>query len=97
MTLIENYQEAGRGRATFSPMTVVGAAVGNKASWKAIERSVFNSGQRTFSRKRTIWACAACLPTVKAQLKEPLTIGKILTFVVGAVVLGIALIGMFAP
>lgn len=56
----EIYEETGKSNATISTATWLGVAVGDKASVRAVKRAGFNNGQRTYSRKKTIWVCRNC-------------------------------------
>ena len=56
----EIYEETGKSNATISTATWIGVAVGDKASARAVKRAGFNNGERTYSRKKTIWVCRNC-------------------------------------
>lgn len=59
----EIYEETGKSQTTVNGWTWFGVAAGDKASQRAINRAAFNSGQRTYSRKKTIWQCKNCHST----------------------------------
>jgi hypothetical protein len=59
----EIYEETGKSQATISGWTWLGSGLGDKASQRAINRAGFNSGQRTYSRKKTVWSCKNCYST----------------------------------
>ena len=59
----EIYEETGKSQATVSGWTYLGSGLGDKASQRAINRAGFNSGQRTYTRKKTVWECKNCYST----------------------------------
>jgi hypothetical protein len=59
----EVYEETGKSQTTVNGWTWWGAGLGDKAAQRAINRAAFNSGQRTYSRKKTVWQCKNCHST----------------------------------
>ena len=57
MRRTEIYAESGRSKSSVSGGTIIGAALGNKSATRSITRSIFNTGQRTYLRKREVWIC----------------------------------------
>lgn len=60
MKQITRRVEVARGRGTISGSTIVGALAGHKASSRKVGNAIFNTGQRTYSRKQTSWFCSDC-------------------------------------
>lgn len=60
MKQITRRVEVARGRGTISGSTIVGALAGHKASSRKVGNALFNTGQRTYSRKQTSWFCSNC-------------------------------------
>lgn len=58
------YVETGKSQTTITGATFVGAGLGDKAAQRAIARAGFNSGERTYTRKKTVWECKNCKSTV---------------------------------
>lgn len=56
----EIYVETGNSRTGVSGATVIGFALGNKKSTNSMGSWLFNSGQRTYKRKKTVWVCGPC-------------------------------------
>ena len=56
----EVYVETGKSRATISSSTWFGVAGSDKASLRAVKRAMYNNGERTYTRKKTIWVCRNC-------------------------------------
>jgi uncharacterized protein len=56
----ERRVEVARGRGTLSGATIIGALAGHKASSRKVGNAVFNTGQRTYTRKVKSWFCADC-------------------------------------
>lgn len=52
--------EVARGRNSISGSTIVGALAGHKASSRKIGNTIFNTGQRTYTRKQKSWFCGTC-------------------------------------
>ena len=62
--------ETGKSKTTVTGATFIGAALGDKASVRAINRHNFNSGERTYTRKQTKWFCYECAnPGIAASIK----------------------------
>lgn len=60
MYQVTAYVEAGRSKASVSTSTFVGSMLGDKKSGRAINSWLFNTNQRNYQRKRTVWACSDC-------------------------------------
>lgn len=56
----EIYTETGNSKTGVSGATWVGFALGNKKSTRSVGSWLFNSGQRTYRRKKTVWLCGSC-------------------------------------
>lgn len=56
----EVYVETGKSKTTVSNDTYWGMAGGDKAAARAAKRALYNSGERTYTRKKTIWVCRNC-------------------------------------
>ena len=56
----EVYVETGKSKTTVSNDTYWGMAGGDKAAGRAAKRALYNSGERTYSRKKTVWSCKNC-------------------------------------
>lgn len=54
------YVESGKSQTTITGATFFGAGLGDKAAQRAIARAGFNSGERTYTRKKTVWECKNC-------------------------------------
>jgi hypothetical protein len=54
------YTETGRSRKGVSAATGLGLFVGHKGSANAVKTWFFNSGQRTYQRKKQVWMCKPC-------------------------------------
>ena len=61
--------EVGKSVADIDGSTWLGVAAGDAASKRAVARSVFNSSQRTYTRKQTKWFCHDCAKPSKAATK----------------------------
>jgi hypothetical protein len=62
--------ETGKSNATVTGATFLGSAFGDKSAQRAIIRSGFNTGQRTYTRKQTKWFCYECArPGIYALIK----------------------------
>ena len=56
----EVYVETGKSKATVSNDTYWAMAFGDKAATRAVKRALTNSSERTYTRKKTVWACKNC-------------------------------------
>jgi hypothetical protein len=54
------YVESGRSRTGVSTRTGIGFLLGEKKSTSTVTRWLFNSGQRTYQRKKEVWVCGSC-------------------------------------
>lgn len=72
MNRAEIYVETGRSKSSVSGGTLIGAALGHKSSMRSVSRSVFNTGQRTYMRKKQIWVCggADCAREARAAARQ---------------------------
>lgn len=67
----EVYVETGKSTATISTNTWLGVMGGDKASGRAVKRAMFNNGERTYTRKKTVWSCRNCnAPYVTSTIKK---------------------------
>jgi len=74
----ETYQEVGKSKQGISAATVVGSVIfNNKKSDKALSTWLFNSGQRTYKRKRTVWMCGPCAGVKPKQVSKTVTPKKV--------------------
>lgn len=74
--------EVARGRNSVSGSTIVGALAGHKASSRKIGNTIFNTGQRTYTRKQKSWFCGTCA----GDAKKAATAGETAKFVFGLIV-----------
>jgi hypothetical protein len=87
----EVYSETGKSKGGISGATWVGSLIfNNKKSDRAISTWLFNSGQRTYRRKKTVWLCARCSGHVFAD-RGPI-FNKIMSAVKVIFVLGLLVI-----
>jgi hypothetical protein len=56
----EVYTETGNSKTGVSGATWIGFVLGDKKSTKSVGSWFFNSGQRTYRRKKTVWVCGPC-------------------------------------
>ena len=54
------YVESGRSRSGLSARTGIGLLLGDRKSANAVNRWMFNTGQRTYQRKKEVWVCGRC-------------------------------------
>jgi hypothetical protein len=67
MKKVSIYTETGKSKAGVSASTFAGVFFGDKKSANSVNRWFFNTNQRTYKRKRDVWACSSCEAKVKAQ------------------------------
>lgn len=93
----EVYVESGRSRSSVSGGTIIGAALGNKGAARSIARSLFNTGQRTYLRKREVWVCdgAECGEQAEAAARQskktqgmPVWVGVVIAIVLLLIFIG---------
>lgn len=84
------YVEVGRSKASVSASTFVGTALGNKKSERAVNSWLFNTNQRNYHRKRTVWVCPDC----KAESDRTSNVMENVKLVLGLIFVFI-LIGFF--
>lgn len=82
----EMYVETGKSKAGVSGATFFGSASGDKKSQRAVNNWLFNSGQRTYLRKRKVWLCGSCVKTVKLK-NDDTNIGAIILFAIFAIMI----------
>ncbi len=80
----EVYVETGKSNATISTNTWIGVMGGDKASGRAVKRAMYNNGERTYTRKKTIWVCRNCrapssnyVPPVPKKLSSNTNVPKL--------------------
>jgi hypothetical protein len=97
MRRAEIFAESGRSRSSVSGGTIIGAALGNKSATRSITRSIFNTGQRTYLRKREVWICdgADCGAQAQAAARQsrknqgmPVWVGVLIAIVLFLVIFG---------
>jgi hypothetical protein len=66
MKQTEMYVETGKSKTGISAATIVGIIFRNKKSGKSFLSWLFNSGQRSYTRKKTVWLCNTCADNVPA-------------------------------
>lgn len=96
----EVYVTVGKSRQTVSGATLFGAMLDDKRSKKAIGAALFNTGERSYTRKQTIWVCHDddCLKQAAALGKhgagDPF-LGRVVKMV-GLCFVGVMIAGAFA-
>lgn len=80
----EVYVEIGKSKATVSNDTYWWMAFGDKAASRAVKRALANSGERTYTRKKTVWSCKNCrapdrnyVPPVRKKLGVNTNVSKL--------------------
>jgi hypothetical protein len=63
----EIYVETGKSKPGVSGATWTGFFLGDSKSSHSLNRWLFNTSQRTYSRKKTVWMCEDC----RSSLGEP--------------------------
>jgi hypothetical protein len=58
----ETYVQVGKSKSGISTSTVVGSLLGDKKSENVVNRWLFNTNQRNYKRKKTVWLCESCVP-----------------------------------
>jgi hypothetical protein len=56
----EVYVETGKSKTGISGATLFGTFAGDKKSGTQVRNWLFNSGQRTYKRKKVVWLCGSC-------------------------------------
>lgn len=87
------YDEVGKSTTGVSAATWIGLGLGDKKSTRSVGSWLFNSGQRTYKRKKTVWLCDSCSPSSRRSSSP----GKFSTFMyrMGAIlVILAAIVGM---
>ena len=76
----EVYVETGKSKATVTNDTYWWMAFGDKAASRAVKRALANSGERTYTRKKTVWSCRNCrapdsnyVPPAPKRIARPAT------------------------
>lgn len=83
----EIYVETGKSKTGVSGATFVGSMLGDKKSSNSIGSWLFNSGQRTYKRKRKVWLCSGC----KNKFNDGEKALETINMVAGVILLGIIL------
>ena len=95
----EIYTETGKSKQGISAATFVGSFIfNNKKSDRALSTWLFNSGQRTYKRKKTVWLCARCSGHIfsdRGPIFNKIVFAVKIIFVFG--LLGIFVAGLLAP
>lgn len=65
----EIYVETAKSQAGISGATMVGVFSGDKKSGNQFRSWLFNSGQRTYKRKKQVWMCGVCAGVQKPAKK----------------------------
>lgn len=90
----ETYVETGKSKAGVSKATFAGVLLGDQKSANSFNRWLFNTNQRTYKRKKTVWVCGSCKGKVKSgEEKSGLSIlGEwlIVGFIIFLVLVGIS-------
>jgi hypothetical protein len=82
----EIYTETGKSQTGISGLTWIGVFSGDKKSGSQVRNWLFNSGQRTYKRKRLVWTCGNCSNN-SSQPSEPSLSRKAKLFWLGFFVL----------
>ena len=61
------YTEVAKSKKGISGATVAGAVLGYKKSGDAVGSWLFNTGQRNYQRKKTVWMCGSCSTVKKSS------------------------------
>jgi len=85
MQKVEVYDEVGKSKPGVSGATFLGTALGDKKSADSVNRWIFNTNQRTYKRKRTVWSCAPCANKEKRENTIAENLGMLLLIIIGAV------------
>lgn len=78
----EVHVETGKSKSGVSGATWAGLLLGDKKSANSINRWLFNTNQRTYTRKKTVWLCGSCARGGKAGE----AVFKFVEFLVSAIV-----------
>jgi hypothetical protein len=62
----EIYVETGKSKQGISGSTLAGAFFGDKKSTSSVNRWFFNTNQRTYKRKKSVWACKSCAGKIRS-------------------------------
>jgi hypothetical protein len=60
MKQTEVYVKTGKSKTGISGATIFGIFFGNKKSGRSFLSWLFNSSQRSYTRKKTVWLCKPC-------------------------------------
>jgi len=82
------YVESGRSRTGVSARTGVGFLLGEKKSTNTVTKWVFNSGQRTYQRKKEVWVCGRCSGRVVSKPVSKFFVYAIVGFVIFLFLIG---------
>lgn len=81
----EIYVETGKSKAGVSGATFLGSGFGDKKSQRAVNSWLFNSGQRTYKRKKTVWMCPPCAKTTKVSSDDN-ELGNVAKIILGIII-----------
>jgi len=77
----EDFVRVGNSKSGISIFTFLGALFGRKDSARAIGKWLWNSNQRNYNRKKTLWVCGECSGHKNTKIKKPSLIGKFFKFI----------------
>ena len=73
----EIYVETAKSQAGISGATMFGVFAGDKKSGNQFRSWLFNSGQRTYKRKKQVWMCGVCAGVQKPAKKVAVEATKV--------------------
>mgnify|MGYP001766635930 CR=1 FL=1 len=92
MTRQTIFVESGQSKASLSGATIIGAAAGSRSARSSIVRTLFNTGSRTYYRKREVWCCndPTCVGAAAEASRQsrktrgvPIWVGVVIVAVIG--------------
>ena len=89
----EVYTETGKSKTGISGATLVGTFFGDKKSGTQVRNWMFNSGQRTYKRKKVVWLCGSCSGRAPILSSSVVSGAKKLFF---AIIVIVAIIGLLS-
>ena len=89
----EVYAETGKSKTGISGATLVGTFFGDKKSGTQVRNWMFNSGQRTYKRKKVVWLCGSCSGRAPILNSSAMSSAKKWFFVIIAI---LVFIGLFS-
>lgn len=72
----EVYVETAKSQSGISGATMFGVFAGDKKSGNQFRSWLFNSGQRTYKRKKTVWLCGVCAGVERPAKQVAVTASK---------------------